>query len=50
MAGKLVKFKAVKVVQKPTVVKFRTKSGKQVTFKATKTVAKPVNIKFRAKK
>jgi hypothetical protein len=50
MAKETVRFIAVKTVQKPATVKFKTKSGKTVSFKALKTVRKREVVKFRAKK
>jgi hypothetical protein len=49
MAGHTVRFVAVKTVQKPATVKFKTKSGETVSFKAVKTVRKRV-VRFRAKR
>lgn len=46
---KTVKFKAVKIVKEPTVVKFTQKNGEVVRFKATKGVAKTVDVAFKAK-
>lgn len=37
MAKKNVRFEAVKVVAKPTTIRFKTKSGQTVSFKAIKT-------------
>ena len=45
-----VKFRATKVVKKPTVVSFRTKSGKRVYFSATKVVRQKAEVSFNAKK
>ena len=45
-----VRFAAVKTVQKPTTVKFKTKSGQTVSFRAIKTVEKKQVVRFRAKK
>jgi len=50
MAKKTVRFTAVKTVNKPTVVKFTTKSGEVVSFKAIKTVKKKQVVQFRAKR
>ncbi len=50
MAPKNVKFTAHQTVQKPTTVKFHTKSGEIVTFKAVKTVKEKVQVKFKAQK
>lgn len=44
------RFAAVKTVQKPTRVKFKTKSGETVSFRALKTVEKKVSVRFRAKR
>jgi len=38
------KFRSTKIVRKPVIVRFRTKTGRQVTFRATKILRKP-NIK-----
>lgn len=48
--GKIVKFRAVKVVKEPTVVHFTTKDGERVSFVATKGVEKKVDVKFRSGK
>ena len=40
MARENVRFNPVKIVRKPTRVKFKTKSGKTVSFKAVKIVRK----------
>jgi hypothetical protein len=50
MAKENVRFAAVKTVQKPTRVKFKTKSGETVSFRALKTVEKKVSVRFRAKR
>jgi hypothetical protein len=50
MTKQNVNFVASKTVQKPTRVKFRTKSGKTVSFKAVKTFEKKTVVRFRAKK
>lgn len=50
MAEEIVKFNATKTVQKPTVVRFRTKDGQFATFKAVETVKEKVPVRFRAKK
>jgi hypothetical protein len=50
MAGQTVRFIAVKTVQKPATVKFKTKSGETVSFKALKTVKKKEVVHFRAKR
>jgi hypothetical protein len=50
MANQNVRFVASKTIQKPTRVKFKTKSGKTVSFKAVKTVEKKTVVRFRAKK
>ena len=50
MAKENVRFTAVKTVQKPTTVKFKTKSGKTVSFKAIKTVKKTEVVRFRARR
>lgn len=50
MAKENVRFIAVKTVQKPTTVKFKTKAGKTVSFKAIKTIKKPEVVRFRAKR
>lgn len=50
MAKHTVRFVAVKTVQKPTTVKFKTKSGETVSFKAVKTVKKEEVVRFRAKR
>ena len=50
MKYKTIKFRAVKVVKKPTTVQFVTKDGESISFKATKAVEKPVTVKFKAKK
>ena len=50
MAGHTVRFVAVKTVQKPATVKFKTKSGETVSFKALKTVKQKEVVRFRAKK
>jgi hypothetical protein len=42
MASKNIRFGAIKVVTKPTKVKFRTKSGETVSFKAFRTIEKKV--------
>jgi len=42
-------FKAVKVVNEPTKISFKTRDGKNVSFKAVKAVEKPINVKFKAK-
>ncbi len=50
MAKEAVRFVAVKTVQKPATVKFKTKSGETVSFKALKTVKKKEVVEFRAKR
>jgi hypothetical protein len=50
MAPQTVRFVAVKTVQKPAIVKFKTKSGKTVSFKALKTVQKKEAVQFRSKR
>ena len=50
MAKKMVRFKAIVTVKKPTTVKFTTKSGDVVSFKAVKTVKQKKTVQFRAKK
>jgi hypothetical protein len=50
MANQNVRFEGVKIVRKPTTVKYKTKSGKTVSFKAVKTEQKRVAVHFRAKK
>lgn len=50
MAKQNVRFTAIRTVQKPATVKFKTKSGETVSFKALKTVKKKEVIHFRAKK
>ena len=40
MARENVSLDAIKIVRKPTTVKFKTKSGKTVSFKAVKIVRK----------
>ena len=50
MANQIVRFEAVKTVQKPATVKFKTKSGETVSFKALKTVQEKEVVRFRAKK
>jgi hypothetical protein len=50
MASRNVRFSAVKTVQKPARVKFKTKSGETVSFKALKTVKQKEVVRFRAKK
>jgi len=50
MAKQIVRFRAVKTVKKPLIVKFRTKDGETVYFRAVKTVKKPVIVKFSVKK
>lgn len=50
MANQTVRFVAVKTVQKPATVKFKTKSGETVSFKALKTVKKKEVVQFRSKK
>jgi len=50
MAKQIVRFRAVKTVKKPVIVKFRTKDGETVSFRAVKTVKKPVIVKFSVKK
>jgi hypothetical protein len=50
MAKEIVRFVAVKTVQKPATVKFKTKSGETVSFKALKTVEKNEVVRFRAKR
>lgn len=47
---KIIKFRAVKTVKMPVIVKFKTKNGETVSFKAIKTVKKPVVVKFKVKK
>jgi hypothetical protein len=49
MAKKNVRFEAVKVVAKPTTVRFKTKSGQTVSFKALKTVQEKQTVRCRAK-
>ncbi len=49
MAKKNVRFEAVKVVAKPTTVRFKTKTGQTVSFKAIKTVEEEQTLRFRAK-
>jgi len=39
-----VKFRAVKVVRKPTKVKFYTKDGNPVYFKAVVGIEKPIKV------
>jgi hypothetical protein len=48
MAKKNVRFAAVKIVAKPTTVRFKTKSGQTVSFKAVKTVRQKQVVRFRA--
>ncbi|MFA5652024.1 MAG: hypothetical protein WC933_01550 [Candidatus Paceibacterota bacterium] len=48
--SKIVKFIAIKTVQKPTTVQFRTKSGELVKFKAIENIKERVPVKFRTKK
>lgn len=50
MTRRIIKFRAVKIVKKPTTVSFHTKSGELVSFKATKAIEKPVIVKFVSKK
>lgn len=50
MAKTNVRFAATKTVQKPTVVKFKTKSGKTVSFKAVRTFEKKTVVRLRARK
>jgi hypothetical protein len=50
MARRNVRFKAVKVVAKPTTIRFKTKSGQTVSFKAIKTTKQRQTVQFRAKK
>jgi hypothetical protein len=50
MAKANVRFVAVKTVQKPVRVKFKTKSGKTVSFKALKIVKKREVVRFRTKR
>jgi len=50
MNKKIVRFKAIKTIKKPAIVKFRTKEGRKVSFKAVQTIKKPVIVRFRAKK
>jgi hypothetical protein len=50
MANQNVRFEGVKIVRKPTTVKYKTKSGKTVSFKAVKIEQKRVAVRFRAKK
>jgi len=49
MAKKNVRFEAVKVVAKPTTIRFKTKSGQTVSFKAIKTSKQKQSVRFRAK-
>jgi hypothetical protein len=49
MAKKNVRFEAVKVVAKPTTIRFKTKSGQTVSFKAIKTTKQKQTVRFRAK-
>jgi len=44
---KNVKFRAFKVVAKPTTVRFKTKSGQTVSFKAIKTTKQRQTVRFR---
>ena len=41
----IVRFRAVKTVKKPIIVKFRIKDGETVSFRAVKTVKKSINKK-----
>ena len=50
MVKELVRFVATKTVQKPTVVRFRTKDGQFVKFKAVATVKEKIPVRFRARK
>ncbi len=50
MGRETVRFVAIKTVQKPATVKFRTKSGETVSFKALKTVKKKEVVQSRAKR
>jgi hypothetical protein len=50
MSKKTVRFKAIKTIKKPAIVKFRTKGGRIVSFKAVRTIKKPIIVRFRAKK
>jgi hypothetical protein len=50
MAQQTARFVAVKTLQKPATVKFKTKSGETVSFKALKTVKKKEVVQFRAKR
>jgi hypothetical protein len=50
MGTENVRFSAIRTVQKPATVKFRTKSGETVSCKALKTVRKRETIRFRSKK
>jgi hypothetical protein len=49
MAKRNVKFDAIKVVTKPTTIKFKTKTGKTVSFKALKTVEQKKTVRFRVR-
>ncbi len=49
MAKKNLRFEAVKVVAKPTTLRFKTKSGQTVSFKAIKTTKQRQAVRFRAK-
>jgi hypothetical protein len=50
MANQNVRFEGVKIVRKPTTVKYKTKSGKTVSFKALKIEQKRVSVRLRSKK
>jgi hypothetical protein len=50
MAKENVRFTAIRTVQKPARLKFKTKSGETVSFKALKTVRRKEEVRFRAKK
>lgn len=47
---KRVSFKAIKIVKKPVIVRFRRSDGSIVKFKATKAVRKPVKVSFLARR
>lgn len=50
MAKNKVSFTATKLVKKPIVVSFETKSGEIIKFKAVKAVETQVPVKFSTKK
>ena len=50
MTKRIVKFKAIKTVKKPVIVRFKTKDGRTVSFRAIKTIKKPIVVKFKASK